>query len=179
MWPFGTSHSYDGHVTPSTTSVSDGEDAEGEDLNLSLTDEQIKDWVGKGKGKGRGDGDMIMDGSGLAGSLPPETLVQVSTVGGCWYELIRTDLSATPGYVRSPIRPPRLADMVSLCLFPPVAQAKHHQDASTRLAQKYPRGQGDASALRDLNPETQSHKQQYRGMAHRRSARTVPSLLAG
>ncbi len=71
VWPFNTAHSYSGRVTPSTTSVSDGEDEKEEveeGLGMSITEEQVRDWVGKGKSR---------EGVGLAGSLPPEILVSV------------------------------------------------------------------------------------------------------
>lgn len=57
-------------------------------MGMSLTDEQIRDWVGKGKGK-------KVDGKGLAGSLPPEILVHVGRQRQC------THLSPTDGAYRS------------------------------------------------------------------------------
>jgi len=98
IWPSPYEHlPYNGRVTPSTTSVSDGEDGDGdgdgdgeiaeEPIGWTLTSEQVQDWVGKGKGKGKGKvgdrsvgGDEFMRGSDLAGSLPPEILIHVSVV---------------------------------------------------------------------------------------------------
>ena len=85
-WPFGTVDSYEGRVTSSSTSVSDGEYGEaGVEGILSLTEEQIQDWVGKGKGKGKEREEVrdtieLSEGSGLANSLPPEILGHVSPV---------------------------------------------------------------------------------------------------
>ena len=79
IWPspFGSTYDRrDGGVTPSTTSVSDGEDGEREEgeIGMSLTELEITDWVAKGYGKRKGrDGDVQM-----AGSLLPEILVHVS-----------------------------------------------------------------------------------------------------
>lgn len=86
-WPPNTAHSYPGRkaasVTPSATSVSEGDEIDGEDsrLSLSLSDEQVKAWVRKGKGKEKernvSAGGRLRD-SGLANTLPPEILVHVS-----------------------------------------------------------------------------------------------------
>ncbi|KAK4684638.1 F-box and leucine-rich repeat protein GRR1, partial [Tremellales sp. Uapishka_1] len=67
-------------VTPSSTSVSEGED---DDLSLSLGPEDMQSWITggvKGKGKERasdsGSGSSSI-GGGLAGTLPPEILLQI------------------------------------------------------------------------------------------------------
>ena len=66
--------------------MSDGEYGEaGVEGILSLTEEQIQDWVGKGKGKGKEREEVrdtieLSEGSGLANSLPPEILGHVSPV---------------------------------------------------------------------------------------------------
>ena len=73
-------------MTSSSTSVSDGDYGEaGVENVLSMTDEQIQDWVGKGKGKGKGRAEEretieLSEGSGVANTLPPEILGHVSSV---------------------------------------------------------------------------------------------------
>lgn len=65
-------------VTPSTTSVSDGEDEEDEVDLEPLGQSKKEDWLRKGKQKETITVQGTSDASGIAGTLPPEILLHVS-----------------------------------------------------------------------------------------------------
>lgn len=65
-------------MTPSTTSVSDGEDDDERAADLEpVRQDKRESWLGKGKGKAQ---ECMGEQSGIAESLPPEILIQVSPV---------------------------------------------------------------------------------------------------